>query len=143
MRQRITLPDIIILDSLLRGLVRLLTCNNSFFQPELDNHICSSPHFNLIKLNNLYCSSLCFQIQTLQQEETEKKEQFKQQIIAYFKINFDYMLLDILIYIVFAICVVIVVYGQVSPHAYWHHEAVKHLVTEGQYGGLSIDEASP
>ena len=53
------------------------------------------------------------------------------------------MLLDILIYIVFAICVVIVVYGQVSPHAYWHHEAVKHLVTEGQYGGLSIDEASP
>ena len=53
------------------------------------------------------------------------------------------MLLDILIYIVFAICVVIAVYGQVSPHAYWHHEAVKHLVTEGQYGGLSIDEASP
>lgn len=87
----------------------------------------------------IFLCSYISQIQEIQHDEVEKKKELKEKMIQYFKINFDYMFLDISLYIVFAACVVTVTYGQFSPMAYWHHRAVKHLITEGQYNGIAIN----
>lgn len=61
---------------------------------------------------------------------------------SFLKLHFDYMLVDILLYIVFAICIFLVAYAQLSPLSYWHHRTVSHLILEGHYSDMAIDEVS-